>query len=573
MGKDTLIKLFGINLLVIGEYANHRGNNLIIFIINSTTMKSLLIYSLLIFSFTCYGQTNVYQTCTYHCGGTPGGLGFSQSICSSDDGTGNINLIVDNWFYQSLRNCDSSGNVIWNSIFTDSIPPDTVHNINDTITFYQTLYYSVISHPGNGYAMAGETDSIVSVKNAAGSTIYQGGGQFINISRISSTGNIQWSKILSYIGSYYTHPQLIYNSVSSKYLIYYNSAIVVLDSTGNIDFTMIFNNNVKYSCTTRDGNFLVGVNNFLCKIDTSGNILFANSYSNGSSPNAPIWAIAEFNGHVVFTSDSNLVYCDSLGQVLWSLASNQSFGGLLNWHNSNLKVFVSKYYSFTSGNSYYNDMNLYTNTIDSNANLLSSCFSISTHSFSANLNTSNEGLSAISMNDNHILFSSSADGVYHIGGVGRDNTLSQNDYNGCGCRTTSNSYTPIFTPSLFINTPFSPSYFLTTTYSSRSYGIVNSFWNPWHVIACQGYVNVENMAKDKTFLSITPNPANTFTIISAPYFTSSNLTLYDLTGRILHQQNFNAETTFNIQSLNSGMYIVEIKDALGKSAKRKLIKK
>ncbi len=541
-------------------------------------MKPLIIYLLVIFSINCHAQTKVFEVSAGGLGMATGGYGYSGSIGAADDGTGNVDL-MGYYGYRYLRKCDSTGNMVWFSTFNDSIQSDTVHNINDTITSYQTNYYSVVSNPGNGYAMVGETDSTITVKNSAGATIYQGGGRFINLSRISSSGNILWSKIFP--TNYYTHPRIIYNSVSAKYLIYNNAAIVVLDSIGNIDFTMIFFSNPKYGCVaTPDGNFLVRVkdnfDSFIFKIDTSGNILFSNSYSNGLMPYPEYGTIAEVNGHIVFTSDSNIVYCDSVGQVLWSLASNEHLVGLMSWHNAFLKVFIDKYYSSPWGNGWEHHRNFYTNTFDSNANLLSTCFSTSTSSYSYNSNSGYEVLKEISLNDNHILFSSND--TIRIQTLpaqfvsGTFNTLTQTDYNGYGCTTTSDSYTPIFTPSLFTNTPFSPSYSVDTTYSSRNYGIVNTFSTPTNAITCQGYVNVENMEKDQTFLSIAPNPANSFITISAPFFTSSILRLYDLTGRIVHQQNFNGNITLNIQSLNSSLYIIEINDGKGKITKQKLIK-
>ncbi len=73
-------------------------------------------------------------------------------------------------------------------------------------------------------------------------------------------------------------------------------------------------------------------------------------------------------------------------------------------------------------------------------------------------------------------------------------------------------------------------------------------------------------------VAIYPNPAATTCTITAPAFLNSELFIYDIAGRVLIHENFNEQATINVSALQTGIYVVEIKDKEGKSVKGKLVK-
>lgn len=73
-------------------------------------------------------------------------------------------------------------------------------------------------------------------------------------------------------------------------------------------------------------------------------------------------------------------------------------------------------------------------------------------------------------------------------------------------------------------------------------------------------------------LSTYPNPASNECNIIAKEFIKSIISIYDVTGRILLKLNFNEHALLNLAGLKEGMYVLEVKDEKGMSAKGKLIK-
>ncbi len=73
-------------------------------------------------------------------------------------------------------------------------------------------------------------------------------------------------------------------------------------------------------------------------------------------------------------------------------------------------------------------------------------------------------------------------------------------------------------------------------------------------------------------LKIMPNPSNDICHINAANITNATLTLYDITGRKMMQQEFNEHALINLALLSSGVYIVELQNEKGRSVKGKLVK-
>ena len=73
-------------------------------------------------------------------------------------------------------------------------------------------------------------------------------------------------------------------------------------------------------------------------------------------------------------------------------------------------------------------------------------------------------------------------------------------------------------------------------------------------------------------LNIQPNPTNLNCTITAFDFYAGDLFLYDISGRILLQQNLNTKSEINLSNFSGGIYLVEIKDKEGRSVKGKLFK-
>ena len=75
-----------------------------------------------------------------------------------------------------------------------------------------------------------------------------------------------------------------------------------------------------------------------------------------------------------------------------------------------------------------------------------------------------------------------------------------------------------------------------------------------------------------TSMSLYPNPVKDICTVSVPLIKNGLLNLYDVTGRLLVQQAFNANADLNLHELNLGLYMVEIKDKEGRSAIGKIVK-
>ncbi len=93
-----------------------------------------------------------------------------------------------------------------------------------------------------------------------------------------------------------------------------------------------------------------------------------------------------------------------------------------------------------------------------------------------------------------------------------------------------------------------------------------------HQLILAGTANIENHSLYHNNISIMPNPTTSITSIITPSFTNSTLTLYDITGRVLLQQPFNAKAELDISTFTTGMYILEIKNKEGRSIKGKVVK-
>ena len=90
---------------------------------------------------------------------------------------------------------------------------------------------------------------------------------------------------------------------------------------------------------------------------------------------------------------------------------------------------------------------------------------------------------------------------------------------------------------------------------------------------CSDLATSVNEKNGNQQLKISPNPTTSITTISTSQnLTNATLTIYDITGRALLQQPFNAQTTINITQLTNGIYIAEIKDKQNRSAVGKLVK-
>ena len=92
-----------------------------------------------------------------------------------------------------------------------------------------------------------------------------------------------------------------------------------------------------------------------------------------------------------------------------------------------------------------------------------------------------------------------------------------------------------------------------------------------NTIVCLTTGITENETKTSS-IKIVPNPVNDKCTITVNDFKDAKLFLYDVTGRILLQQNFNTQETINTSSLTPAMYVVQIKDAKGNSLKQKIVK-
>ncbi len=80
-----------------------------------------------------------------------------------------------------------------------------------------------------------------------------------------------------------------------------------------------------------------------------------------------------------------------------------------------------------------------------------------------------------------------------------------------------------------------------------------------------------NEAQQHEAVTLSPNPTTSSCTITSSSFTNSTLTLYDITGRTLLQQPFNSTAELNLSAFTPSIYIIELKDKQGHSAKAKVV--
>lgn len=119
-------------------------------------------------------------------------------------------------------------------------------------------------------------------------------------------------------------------------------------------------------------------------------------------------------------------------------------------------------------------------------------------------------------------------------------------------------------------------------------GATNSFFVPSQTgnyfvvvadsIGCEGTSNIISITGINEFsvgnlhLAITPNPAKDIITITATSLKNLSLSLYDLTGKVFLQKQFDKKTEINFSELSGGIYFVKVVDEDGNSAIKKLIK-
>ncbi len=78
--------------------------------------------------------------------------------------------------------------------------------------------------------------------------------------------------------------------------------------------------------------------------------------------------------------------------------------------------------------------------------------------------------------------------------------------------------------------------------------------------------------KENITITIYPNPSTTNCNVIADDFTNATLYVYDLTGRMLHEEHFSSRTVLNMETLATGLYWIELRDFNGKNAQSKIVK-
>ena len=89
-----------------------------------------------------------------------------------------------------------------------------------------------------------------------------------------------------------------------------------------------------------------------------------------------------------------------------------------------------------------------------------------------------------------------------------------------------------------------------------------------------GYQDIFTEVKDRSFLpgiQVYPNPANDFVSIVAQTSLALNVSVYDISGRLLIVEKLSANSHLDISGLNNGIYILMIEDEGGRRGSQKLI--
>ncbi len=85
-------------------------------------------------------------------------------------------------------------------------------------------------------------------------------------------------------------------------------------------------------------------------------------------------------------------------------------------------------------------------------------------------------------------------------------------------------------------------------------------------------VGLNEMSGTLAPIHIFPNPSNNSCTITALSFTNATLVLYDIAGRVLLKEKFNKQSIFDVSTLNTGLYLIAIKDKEGRSVNGKLLR-
>jgi hypothetical protein len=81
-------------------------------------------------------------------------------------------------------------------------------------------------------------------------------------------------------------------------------------------------------------------------------------------------------------------------------------------------------------------------------------------------------------------------------------------------------------------------------------------------------MNLKDLS-DSNFITVYPNPVKNILNITLSEYTEANTSLYDVTGRLVLQQKLQAlNTSLNIETLNSGMYLLKVFTDQGFATKR-----
>lgn len=277
---------------------------------------------------------------------------------------------------------DNYGNIIWDKIIGDSLSANSSYTLIEDSLGNIYLPYSLSGHP--------------------------------HLAKLDLNGNILWDKdyffhdIITFRGVSFVdqYKNLVLLSLNNVQQFNPTSGITKIDSSGNLIWTkpyydsipsiyvytshnnsFLFTNNFYYICGTK------GVDPFIIKTDTSGNIIWNKRYLD----NGGIYSISQISENTFMASgradDLGYLYCmkfDSSGSVYWSknfkndtVSNNIGFDKIFKNYEGNFvlgtiasinfgrlvvidslgNILLSKFYNYPPG--FYIDQNNINNTSDS----------------------------------------------------------------------------------------------------------------------------------------------------------------------------------------------------------------
>ncbi len=519
---------------------------------------------------------------------------------------------------------DASGNEYTAGYFMDTVDFDPGPNVFNLISIGNPdIFVAKFDGSGNfiwAKAMGGTYigDNLLMVLDASaniyltgsfdgtedfnpGSSVYNltsAGGSDIFILKLNSSGNFIWAKSIGGTGS------------DGGTSIAINSSNIFI--TGDFNDTVDFDSGIGISNLTSAGDFDI----FVCKLDLSGNFIWAKSMGGAftdygisialeSSGN--IYIAGDFQGTSDFDPDTTTVFgltssgsydffiskLNSSGNFLWT----KQIGGL------NADV-VSAIAVDASGNVHATGSFNGTVDFDPNSGVFNlTSIAASDDIFISKLSSSGNFLwgRSIGSSDNDAgtciivdaggkvytggFFSGTADfdpggGISNLTSAGNwDFFISKLNSSGnyYWAKATGGAHGDIVRD-MAIST--SGNMYVIGDFGSFSMPVgstiltnASSFVTTPDVFIAKTSVvtGVENLEKIND-VSFSPNPTTSFCTVTAPTFTNSILTFYDLTGRALLQQSFNIQLALNLANFPAGIYFIEVSDKYGNSVKGKIIK-